>query len=484
MIRAFSAFLALRYLRSRWINVLGTLGIAVAVWALIVVIAVFSGFIGEIRGSIRNATPDLLCTGLAPGASFAPIDAVLRAEQDVVATAPRLRHHAMYFPHGRGQRMQATRALATNPLAFDAVELVGIDPAAERSVTDLTHWLERAAGAAPEAAPDATREAGVTDLQRPFDVPREIEEQHALRSGASLGPNRLLAASPGILVSRRRMTTSWLERGQQLDVVTGRFERAEFGTQLLRVRRGFAVSGAYDTGHRILDETTAFVGIDELRDVLGFCVDDPFATAPQDVVSDVAIRVRDGADLAAVALRLEAALRRTADQAMAGARVLTWEEQNRVYLGAVGQERAMMKLVLFAVMLVAASLVYGTQHMTVMQKIKDIGILSSMGASPRGVQQVFLLAGLVVGLLGCGLGVAGGLLSVHWLNDVNDWSRRQLGIELFPTELYALDRVPYAIEPVWVAQVAFAALCVAFLAAWFPSRRAARMDPVLALAYE
>ena len=131
MIRAFSSFLALRYLRSRWINVLGTLGVAVGVWALIVVIAVFSCFIGEIRTSIRGATPDLLCTGLPRGASFAAIEAVLAQDKDVQATAPRLRHHAMYFPHGRGTRTQATRALATNPLVFDAVELFGIDPERE-----------------------------------------------------------------------------------------------------------------------------------------------------------------------------------------------------------------------------------------------------------------------------------------------------------------------------------------------------------------
>lgn len=480
MIRAFSAFLALRYLRSRWINVLGTLGIAVAVWALIVVIAVFSGFIGEIRAGVRDATPDLLATNLPMGSSFAAIDAVLRADEDVVATAPRLRHHAMYFPHGRGQRMQATRALNTNALTFDAVELVGIDPVRERALTGLDRWLTRATGPHGEDA----LTYGVADPQHPFAVPPELEEAQALRARSSLGPGRLLDASPGLLVSRRRMSTGWLDRGQRLDVVTGRFTRIDGESELLRVRRAFAISGAFDSGHRIVDETTAFVAIDELRDMLGYAVDDPFATTPQDIVSDVAIAVRAGRDLAGVARRLEELLRRAPDALAPAASVLTWSEQNRVFLGAVDQERAMMKLVLFAVMLVAASLVYGTQHMTVMQKIKDIGILSSMGAAPRGVQQVFLLSGVFVGSTGCVLGVASGIASAYWLNDINDWSRERLGIELFPTQLYALDRIPYELEPGWIALVAVGALAIAFVAAWLPSRRAARMDPVRALAYE
>lgn len=470
MIRAFSAFLALRYLRSRWINVLGTLGVAVGVWALIVVIAVFSGFISDIRTSIQGATPDVLCTGLHPGTSYAAIDARIRADDDVAATAPRLRHHGMYFPHARlGRRLQATRGLPSNPLAFDYVELVGIDPALERTATGLDAWI---------AAID-TPESQVVDRMHPLKVAVREEEDQAVLAREPVGPGRLRVASPGMLVSKRRFDTSLLTRAQRVDLVTGRFLIDDGDTDLLSVRRIFAIAGAFETRHRILDETTALVPIHELRGMLGLPIDDPFATTPTDVVSDVAVRLREGADPTLVAARLTAAI-----AGEFGGRALTWEQQNSVFLGAVDQERAMMKVVLFAVMLVAASLIYATLHMTVMQKVKDIGILCSMGASPRGVQQVFLLSGLVVGVVGCVLGVASGVLSAYYLNDVNDWSRRQLGLELFPTDLYMLDRVPYRIEPLWIAQVAITALVVAFIAAWLPARRAARMDPVRALAYE
>ncbi|MFO1051570.1 MAG: FtsX-like permease family protein [Planctomycetota bacterium] len=470
MIRAFSAFLALRYLLSRWINLLGMFGVLLGVWAMIVVIAVFSGFVSDIRDNTHRATPDLLFAGLKPGTSFAAIDAAIHEDGDVVATAPRLRHHGMYFPHGRrGQWLQTTRGMPQSQLTFDYLELLGVDPERERATTRFDEWL---------AAIDLETER-VTDRKQPFRVQVAEEEARCMQSGDAIGPGPLLSASPGIVLSKRRFESSRLSRAQRIDILTGRFWYGESDADLLAVRRIFAISGVYETKHRIFDETVAMVSIDSLRDLLGLPTDDPFATGPTDVVSDVAIRVRDGVDARAVGARLTARLGERF-----GGRALDWEQQNSVYLGAVDQERAMMKLVLFAVMLVAASLIYATLHMSVMQKVKDIGILSSMGASPRGVQHLFLLSGLVVGVVGCLLGIVSGIFSAIYLNDLNDWSRRQLHLELFPTDIYALDRVPYLIEPLWVAQVAIAALLIAFIAAWLPARRAARMDPVRALAYE
>ncbi|MGA0059580.1 MAG: ABC transporter permease [Planctomycetota bacterium] len=468
MIPAYSGFLALRYLRTRWVNILGTLGVAVAVWALIVVIAVFSGFISEIRQSIRIATPDLLATGFDAEASFEELDALIRADEDVVGTAPRLRHHGMYFPYGRlGQHLQQTRGMVTSPLAFDFVELVGIDAEREKETTGFRTWIEKGAahGFAP-AVPDD-----------PLEVPVALEEKWRREARQPGTPGPLLKASPGVLVSSRRARASQLDLGQQLSVVTARFVDRGEDTDLVQVRRYFTISGCFETNHQILDETTALVGIDALREMLGQHPDDPFAI---DLVSDVAIRVRPGADPATVAARVQAALL----AAQPGATVLTWEQQNRVFLGAVDQERGMMKLILFAVMLVAAFLIYSTLHMTVTQKTRDIGVLTSMGAAPPGILRIFVLSGGVIGVAGAVLGVVSGLLSAHYLNDINDWSRAKLGVELFPTALYSLDQIPYEIEPGWVTQVAVSALAITLLAAWLPARRAARMDPVRALSHE
>ena len=81
---AFSWLLALRYLRSRWVNVIGVIGVMFAVWALIVVRGIFSGFIGDIRTEVRRSAPDLLVTSLPRETGYETLRQAL-ADPDVVA---------------------------------------------------------------------------------------------------------------------------------------------------------------------------------------------------------------------------------------------------------------------------------------------------------------------------------------------------------------------------------------------------------------
>ena len=164
--------------------------------------------------------------------------------------------------------------------------------------------------------------------------------------------------------------------------------------------------------------------------------------------------------------------------------MLTWQEQNSVYLKAVEQEHSMMQIVLMIVMLVSAFVIYATLHMMVVQKIKDIGILAAVGGSPRSVGSVFLITGTVVGVLGSLLGVGAGILSAMWLNPVNDWLYDKFRIELFPRETFDLQGIPCHLEQSWVLSVAIGAILLSIIVAFIPARKAARMNPVTALSYE
>jgi lipoprotein-releasing system permease protein len=460
LVPTYAWFLALRYLATRWVNVLGMAGLAVAVWALIVVISVFSGFIAEIREHIRGATADLTLAGVGELCSYETVRAVLERDPDVLATAPRLQHYAILFPYGSPiRRVVTTRA--AEPMTFNFVNLIGVDPERERDATHFADWLA-----------DVPPLYRIDDPSRPFQLPDEL-----------LDDRDQLRADPGLLMSLKRATRGdVLRAGQTIDIVSARFVRSvgangERHEEVVRIRRPFALAGAFETRHRFFDESNAFVHIEVLRDMLGHSIDDPDSI---DLVTEIAIRMRPGIDLLAAAMRLEGAV----GEISGGGKVRTWEERNAVFLGAVNQERALMKLVLFAVMLVAAFLIYATLHMMVTQKFKDIGILTSLGATPRGIAAIFVLSAFVVALVGCSLGAVAGIASAHWLNDVNDWFRAQFDIELFPTSLYALPRIPYRLEAPWIAQVLGAAFALALLVAWLPARRAARMDPVAALSYE
>lgn len=471
-------FLALRYLAARRVNLVGMLGVAVAVWALIVVISVFSGFLGEITDNVRASSAELLLTGVRERSSYEAVREVLERDPDVASTAPRLRHYAILYPYqpprALGGPAMSTRALEANPLAFNFVELLAIDPEREARTSAFATWLANPGTGARSALASLYR---VDDPAAPFAVPRERQEEAMRLLGQRVPPGGLLEASPGILMSWRRLRFSeQVEPGQQVELVSARFAEQARAEDLKKIRGRFAVAGAYETRHRLFDDSHALIGLEALRTLLGHDAADPEGT---DLVSEVAIRARPGADLDTLARRLAAAV-----AGVSGGTVQTWRQQNAVFLGAVEQERGLMKIVLFAVMLVAAFLIYATLHMMVTGKFRDIGILMALGASPQGIQALFLLCGLTVSGLGCLLGFLAGRWSAVHLNDVNDAVHARFGIELFPRELYSLERIPYRLEAEWIVQVLVAALVLSLLVSYLPARRAARMPPVRAIAYE
>lgn len=487
MARAFSWFLAIRYLLSRWVNLLGMVGVALAVWALIVVVAVFTGFISDIRANTRNAAPDVLVTNLPDDASYAELDALIREESDVVATAPRIRLRVLYYPLGeRPRRAKRSDPMPVTALAFDSVELLGVDFTHERAISNVEDWLDITAHDHLYGPWSADPTAPLTVTDNYLERARRIVGQPP-RVGATL------RTPPGLLLGTARATQ--LVPGQEISIVGASYvEGAEERPRLRKLRRVFALSGGFLTENRVFDQTKAIVDIEELRDLLGHSAFNPNSI---DIVTDIGIKATEDADLDALATRLEA---RIGERLGVGS-ALTWVDQNRLFLGIVDQERGMMKLILFVVVLVSVFLIYATMHMMVTQKIKDIGVLSAMGASRQGVGQVFLLCGVTIAVIGCLGGATLGCLTSAYLDYIDkvwiqyglaeavSWVSELFGgdrvaLSLFPPELYALKTIPTVIEPAWVAQVTIGAFVMTLLAAWIPARRAARMEPVQALSYE
>jgi lipoprotein-releasing system permease protein len=495
VIAAFSPFLALRYLLTRRINLLAMFGVTFAVWAMIVVNSVFTGFVSEIRTDVRRATPAVMLTDLPLDTGYETLRAVLARDAAVAATAPRLRHHGLLqplrVPNGLQPRAEAAE------LQFDHMEsgfalLLGIDPLLEVDVTPLQQWIARSQEVfalhghwlPPSQVleePDPARRAQL--------MVSDATEWHARRrAGLRLDTPKSEHHStwPGVLFGWRRAAyTSWLSQGDPIDLLAAASVVNSSGTPQLRTHRmRVAFAGWFASGYRAFDETTVLLPIETVRTMLGQDQNDPNSI---DLVTDVAIRLQPDLPPAAVAtamVRLQAAAQAVLPAGSKPCSVLDWQQQNTVFLSAVATEQAMMQFVLFVVMLVAAFVIYAVLHMMVVQKWKDIGILSALGGTPRAVGAVFLLCGLVVAVLGTVLGTALGTLSALCLNDANEWLFATTGLELFPRRLFDLQQVPVRLDATWLLQVASGAIVFAVLVALFPARKAARMNPVQAFAHE
>ncbi|MCK5944197.1 MAG: ABC transporter permease, partial [Planctomycetes bacterium] len=241
-----------------------------------------------------------------------------------------------------------------------------------------------------------------------------------------------------------------------------------------KVEIDLVVAGAYRTEHGGFDGNNVFVAIDTLRGAL-------FPEQPRRV-QEVAVRVVDDGQLAATAERLQRAVRRVSEQDSFGfGRVQTWQQKNAQFLANVSHQRGLMKIVLIVIMVVAAFLMLATLSMMVTEKTSDIGILTAMGGTPGGVTMVFLACELVITACGVLLGLVSGVLTAVYLEEIRQAVLWAFGVDLFPLDVYNLQRVPCRIEPLWLLQVTGMALATGLVVSAIPALRAARHDPLISL---
>ncbi len=150
-------------------------------------------------------------------------------------------------------------------------------------------------------------------------------------------------------------------------------------------------------------------------------------------------------------------------------RTKDWGEMNRNLFSALRLEKLVMAVILGFIVLVACFNIVSTLIMMVLEKGKEIATLKSMGATDTSVMKVFVLEGLMIGLLGTAVGLVLGYLACLVVDKV--------GIHL-DAEVYYIDKLPVKIDALQFAGVAFLAILLSYLATIYPATRASRLAPV------
>ncbi len=177
------------------------------------------------------------------------------------------------------------------------------------------------------------------------------------------------------------------------------------------------------------------------------------------VVNQILLRLADVTQAEPLARRIEARF---------GDRTESWEEQNANILTVFVIQNAIMYSVTGAILLVAAFGIYNIISTVVFEKIRDIAILKSLGFTEGDIQRLFLIQGMIAGLLGAIAGCLLGAVMIELLAEVRFGTQTPAGQDRF-----ILDRD----WRVYVVAAVFAVLA-AGIAAVIPARRASRLDPV------
>jgi ABC-type lipoprotein release transport system permease subunit len=164
--------------------------------------------------------------------------------------------------------------------------------------------------------------------------------------------------------------------------------------------------------------------------------------------------------------------------------VQTWEDHRRVFLSAIDNEKKIMRIILFFIILVSAFMIIAMLSMLVVHKTRDIGIIKALGGSTRGVLSIFMWNGLIMGVVGAALGLAAGLFVTAYVNELEALVSSVIHRKVFPQSIYLFSEIPTRTDPWDVVTTMIVAVVCSWLAALYPALRAARMDPVEALRYE
>jgi lipoprotein-releasing system permease protein len=292
---------------------------------------------------------------------------------------------------------------------------------------------------------DPSLESSVTDLGRSM-IGGRIEDVAAPETDDR---------PPGILIGADLARALELKVGDSVTVLTAEGTLSPMG--LMPRARRLRVAGIFRLGLYEFDSAYGFVSL-------------PIAGRLLDKSPDlIELKVQNLYEAPAIAEHI-------AETFGADYWVQDWADMNRSLFSALWLEKMAISITIGLIVMVAALNIIASLVLLVMEKSRDIAILKTMGASARSVMTVFMLQGLIIGLVGTTVGAT--------LGTTLAWTLDRYKLIRIPADVYQVSYVPFVVLPRDFATVVITAIVICFVATIYPSRQAARLDPVQALRFE
>lgn len=404
----YELFIASRYLKAKRkqafvsvITFISILGIAIGVMALVIALALITGFQEDVQDKILGATSHIMVSDVS-GEGLADY-------QELIDKAAGVKGVEVVSP------IIYDMVLISGPYKSKGGMLKGVDFERDRASYS---WLENLDQGEPPSG----------------DSPQE---------GILLG--RDLAFSIGASV------------GDAVIVLTSSSRLSPLGP--IPKQKKFLVTGIFSTGLYEFDSTTALISLSSAQRF--------FSLAGR--INHLQIKIADIFQAPRIGEELRRVLPPTTY-------VTTWMELNRSLFSALKLEKNIMFLTITLIVFVAALNIIATLILMVMEKTRDIGILLAIGSNSRSVRKIFFLQGAMIGVIGTAAGVVLGFLSC--------WLANTFKLIKVPVDIYQITYVPFHIKPFDLLLIIGVSLSISLLSTLFPSHRASKIDPVVALKYE
>lgn len=165
-------------------------------------------------------------------------------------------------------------------------------------------------------------------------------------------------------------------------------------------------------------------------------------------------------------------------------RAADWTYQHANFFRALKTEKTVMFVILMLIVAVAAFNIVSTLVMMVTDKHADIAILRTLGMLPRDIMGIFMVQGIIIGLIGTLLGVIGGVILALNVSNIIAWIETLLGYQFLPAEVYYISDLPSDLHWNDVTVIGITAFILSIISTIYPSWRAAQVKPAEALRYD
>jgi lipoprotein-releasing system permease protein len=322
--------------------------------------------------------------------------------------------------------------------------------------------IPRVQGAAPamlgKAMVTSDKNIGFIDVKG-IDVAREksvTQLQSAIRKGSAEAITRGPDEIPGILIGTDLAESLEVTVGDRVQLMSPNGTITPLGP-FFRPRT-FEVAGIFSLGLYQFDSEYGFITMDVAKRVFG----DEQPVFVQLRVDDM---FRSGEVVQAIEERFGSSYMPQ-----------EWSDMNKSLFSALWLEKMAISITIGLIVMVAALNIVASLILLVMEKSRDIAILKTMGSPAKSIRRIFMLQGLIIGVIG----TAAGALAGYVLIFVFDRYR----LISVPEDVYQITYVPFKLQPLDFVVVVVSAILICFVATIYPSRQASRLDPAQALRYQ
>lgn len=269
----------------------------------------------------------------------------------------------------------------------------------------------------------------------------------------------------GIVLGKGLARKLGVVQGDKVTVVTPQASNTPAGI-LPRMKR-FTVKGVFEVGMFEYDSAMALIHLEDAERLFRL----------QDGVTGLRLKLDDMYQAVPVRNQLVNAL-------PGGYWISDWTMRHANLFRAVKIEKTMMFIILLLIVAVAAFNIVSTLVMVVTDKQADIAILRTLGSTPGSIMRIFIVQGVVIGVVGVSIGVVAGVTLALNLGAVVAWLEQVLNIQFMPADIYYINTFPSELHWDDVVKIASISVVLSVLGTLYPAWRASRTQPAEALRYE